>query len=79
MTDARDRAISALCDTIADLRKRIADLEIAAAIPRPTFQPTEAKPEAMRGCVAKVAIACRYPACSCGQQIEPGKAYYVGT
>jgi len=28
MSDARDRAIEALCDTIADLRKRIAELEM---------------------------------------------------
>lgn len=44
MTDARDRAIEALCDTIADLRKRIADLEAFArgATPAPieaTFPP----------------------------------------
>jgi len=28
MSDARDRAIEALCDTIEDLRKHIADLEM---------------------------------------------------
>ena len=35
MTDARDRAIVALCDTIADLRKRVAQLEMMAVGARP--------------------------------------------
>lgn len=39
MTDARDRAIDALCDTIAELRKRIRDMEdietIIAKAPEP--------------------------------------------
>jgi hypothetical protein len=39
MTDPRDRAINALCDTIADLRKRIADLEFAATIKTQPPQP----------------------------------------